>query len=188
MSRLPRWSGSRALALLLALPLGLMLPMPLAADAGDDLLPLQVKAAFLYNFVKFTTWPDSKFATATAPLVICVLEPDPFGDILDRTIEGKRYNGRPLLLRRSTRAADLRGCHLVYLGSSEPEALASQIRALAGNSILLVSDAPEPLPSGGIRFLSVDRRIRFQIDVASVERESLKLSSKLLSLSSAGNP
>ena len=32
----------------------------------------QVKAAFLYNFVKFVDWPSSAFTSPNQPLAICV--------------------------------------------------------------------------------------------------------------------
>lgn len=157
---------------------------PVQAQPAEDTLALQVKAAFLFNFVKFATWPATKFSTSSDPIILCVLEPDPFGAILDITLKNKSVNDRKLVLRRSTRATDLRNCHLVYLGASDSSTLSAELRQLSGNSILLVHDNPETLPGGGIRFLVADRKIRFEVNLAAIERESLQLSSKLLALSS----
>lgn len=174
----------RCTAALSVLLLSMLWTAPARAQTAEDTLALQVKAAFLFNFVKFTTWPEAKFATSTDPIVLCVLEPDPFGAILDNTIKGKTINGRPLLLRRSTHAAELRSCHLIYLGASDTGTLTAELKQLAGNSILMIHENAEPLSNGGIRFLITDRRVRFEVNLSAIERESLQLSSKLLALSS----
>src|SRR5690348_2325090 len=43
----------------------------------------QVKAAYLYNFGKFVTWPDAGVASE---FDVCVLGADPFGTLLDTTV------------------------------------------------------------------------------------------------------
>lgn len=157
---------------------------PVRAEPADDALATRVKAAFLFNFVKFTIWPQGKFTSPSAPIVLCVLEPDPFGETLEKTIADKNVNGRPLLLYRSNRAADLLGCHLAYLGASDASTLAAALKQLAGHSILLVHENTQALQNGGIRFMTSDRYIRFEVNLTAIENESLQLSSKLLALSS----
>ena len=38
-----------------------------------------IKAAYLYNFGRYVTWPDKMFPNDQSPVVIGVLGPDPFG-------------------------------------------------------------------------------------------------------------
>lgn len=152
------------------------------AQETDSTLALKVKAAFLYNFLKFTTWPSQKLASPTAPLLLCVLKPDPFGPILDDTVSGKMINAHPVTLRSSARPADLRNCNLVYLGDTDSERLDSAMSVLAGNSILIVYEGAAAHAGGGIRFTVVDGKERFEVNLAEIERESLHLSSKLLGL------
>ena len=58
-----------------------------------------IKAAILYNFAKFASWPETAFNNAGAPLRVCVLGDDPFGAALD-TLHGKQVRGRPLATAR----------------------------------------------------------------------------------------
>src|SRR5438552_14382023 len=58
----------------------------------------QVKAAFLYNFVKFVDWPETAI-DPREPIVLCVLGKDPFSGELDRAIEGKSINGHRVAAR-----------------------------------------------------------------------------------------
>lgn len=155
---------------------------PARAQSDADLLPLKVKSAFLFNFAKFVTWPEGKMADAAAPIQICVLLPDPFGQILDDTVDGKLVNQRPVTVRRASRASDLRGCHIVYTGEADPGRLSNALSALAGSSTLVVHESAAPMHNGSIRFLIEGRKIRFEINLAETERESLQLSSKLLGL------
>lgn len=153
---------------------------PLHAQTDDDALASKVKAAFLFNFVKFVTWPASKLSSPTDPIQICVLQPNPLGDALADTLNGKSINGRALTLRIANRASELRSCHLVYLGETDPAKLNTELAQLAGYSILLVHESPQALPGGGIRFSVNDRKLRFEVNLAEIDRESLQLSSKLL--------
>src|SRR5687767_10679979 len=54
------------------------------ADAQAAASEYEVKAAYLYNFGRFVTWPpDSSDGEAFS---ICVLGRDPFGRVLDTTL------------------------------------------------------------------------------------------------------
>ncbi len=156
---------------------------PALAAADEGALALKVKAAVLFNFAKFVTWPSSKFRSSDDPLLLCVLLPDALGNTLDESVRGKTVNGRPLKVRRAAQAAELRDCHLVYSSDERVDALTEALSTLSGHSVLVVHEYAQPLRDGSIRLLINDRRLRFEINVAAVEREQLQLSSKLLVLS-----
>ena len=142
----------------------------------------QVKAAFLYNFAKFVDWPGEP-ARAGAPLVIAVFGKDPFGPTLENVVWGKTVNGRPLLIRRTSRVEELFPCHILFISSSEKRRLGEILQALGRASVLTVSDMEEFLQLGGIvRFLVEDNKVRFGINLEAARRTGLKISSKLLSL------
>lgn len=54
----------------------------------------QVKAAFLYNFIRFIEWPEEKLPDSNEPIIIGIIGKDPFRDafepIKDRTVKGKK--------------------------------------------------------------------------------------------------
>ena len=64
----------------------------------------QIKAAFLYNFVKFVEWPPETLPSNGAPIVLAVLGKDPFGSALDDVILGKVVEDDVILIIAS------RGC------------------------------------------------------------------------------
>src|SRR5688572_7510665 len=58
----------------------------------------QLKAVFLYNFAQFTEWPTNSFSDQNSPIVIGILGNDPFGRVLDKTVEDETVHGRKLVI------------------------------------------------------------------------------------------
>lgn len=152
---------------------------PAAAEAP---LELKVKAAFLYNFARYVSWPAGKFADASSPLKICVLEPDPFAGVLEETLRGKMVETHPVAVARAPQATDLKDCHIVYSAANDGAAVESAFAQLAGAHVVTVHDAPNALSDGVIRFFREDRKIRFEINTLAAARENLELSLKLQNL------
>src|SRR5439155_7608166 len=66
------------------------------ADAQDASLEYQVKAAYLYNFVKFIEWPA---VPRSGALTICTAGGNPFGAALDDIVRGESIDGRAIATR-----------------------------------------------------------------------------------------
>lgn len=162
--------------------LAVVIPPPVRA-AGQELNEYQVKAAFLYNFAKFVEWPSNVTADPNAPIVIGILGRDSFGGEIDRVIEGKSVNGHRLTIKRFSTLDGYQYCHILFVSSSERNNLARILAAVANNSVLTVSETDRFAHIGGIiNFITIEHRIRFEINQAAAERVGLKISSKLLSL------
>ncbi len=143
----------------------------------------QLKAAFLFNFAKFIDWPPTSFASPQSPFVLCILGVDPFGHALDEVLKGKTVEGRPVSIERLKSIAQVRQCHMVFVGQSESFHLAEIIQALHGSCVLLVGEADGFAAAGGtIQFALEDNHVRFLINPDAAARAGLRVSSKLLSL------
>ena len=172
---------NKVLVLLLFLALtSSMLGTQVRAQTPDE---YQVKAAFLYNFVKFVEWPVEAFGDNRAPVVIGVVGDDPFGSKIDQLIKGKIANGRPLVLKRFPNFKALTFCHILFICSSEKNNL-RQALAAAGAGVLTVGETERFTQMGGIiNFTIVDSKVRFEINQVAADRAGLKISAKLLNLS-----
>lgn len=143
----------------------------------------EVKAAYLYNFGKFVRWHDKSASRGADNFTICVLGRDPFGAMLDATIEGATIDGTNVVSRRIAKASDSAGCRILFISSSEDNQLREILSALGTMSVLTVSDLPQFARRGGIiQFVMEDNRVRFEINQASAEHAGLTLSSQLLKL------
>jgi hypothetical protein len=153
-----------------------------AENAPQGPSEYQVKAAFLYNFVKFVDWPATP-AAQEGPIELCVLGKDPFGGAIERVIEGKTVNGRPLAVRRMAEIAGARSCHVLFVSASEAGHVGEIAKAVHGWSVLTVSEIDRFSERGGIiTFLMEGQRVRFRINPKVAASAGLKISSKLLQL------
>jgi hypothetical protein len=165
----------RALALVfaLALPAGAQEPSP----------EYELKAAFLYNFVKFVEWPADAFAGAKSPLSICVYGSDPFGGSLEGVVRGEALGERGLLVQRPEALGDLRDCQVLFVSRSERQRLPEILARVGGAPVLTVGDTDGFLQAGGvINFVMEDNKVRFAINLQAAEHNRLTISSKLLRL------
>ena len=175
------FAGSAAVVILFFFIVGIAAPV--RTNAQDAVSEYQVKAAYVFNFLKFVEYPTSSFVDPLAPLIIGVLGDDPFGSALPQVVIGKTVGGRDLVIRIYHPGEDLRSAHILFISSSERKRLPAIFSSLHGSSVLTVGDTTGFLDAGGmIQFLSESDRVRFAINVDAASRARLKLSSKLLSL------
>ncbi len=173
---------------LLVLCLGGMLLAAGGGARGDEtakgvLSEYQIKAAYLYYFTTFVDWPSETYSRTAETVVVGVLGEDPFGAILDETFRGKSVNSRKLVVKRFANIKDARDSHVLFISNSERDRLPSILKALEGASVLTVGDLDRFASRGGqIAFRTEDKKVRFDINVAAVQRAHLKISAQLMKL------
>ena len=161
----------------------LLLTLSSAQVRAPESNEYQIKAGFLINFIKFVEWPADAFGDEGASLVIGLIGDDPFGSALDEIVTGKTINGRRLEVRRLRWGQDLKGCHLLFISTSERKRLIQIFDALKGSSVLTVGETGQFNQQGGIiNFVMDAKKVRFEINVATADRARLRISSKLLAL------
>jgi len=156
--------------------------IPIWAQVNQS-VEYQVKAAFLYNFVKFVDWPPDAFQSEKSPITLCVFRYDPFGSALDEVIAGQTLNNRRLLVQQINKLPDLKACQLVFVSDREDKHLPEILDSLEGASALVVGEGEDFAEHrGGIQFFLENKRLRFAVNVDAIQRARLKVSSKLLAL------
>ena len=142
----------------------------------------RIKAAFLFNFIKFIEWPAEAFPDPSSPITLAVLGEDPFGAALD-SIDGKTLKGRRLVVKRYARVRDLNFPHVLFISSSENMHLPQIVEILNNSTVLTVGEEGQFTHLGGIiNFVIRKNKIRFEINMDAAERAGLTISSKLLRL------
>lgn len=154
-----------------------------AADSGPVAGEYQVKAAFVYNFTKFTDWPPGAFSSPRAPIVIGILGEDPFGQTMDDLVRGETVRERPLVVKRLRAGDDLRSCHILFISQSEKERLPAVLSQLKGSPVLSVGDLAGFAEQGGmVNLLLANKTVKIEINQAAAEQAGLQISAKLLKL------
>jgi hypothetical protein len=179
--------GALGAAFLTTLALG-----PSLARAGGgpppphDPTEIEVKAAFLFHFAQLVTWPETDVVGADpGPVVVAVVGRDPFGRSLEGVIGQERVRGRPIKIERASKMADLEALpHILYVGASDRSEVAPILAAVLGSPVLTVAAVKGFAEEGGMVEFRVtpEARVAFDINLKSVERAGLKMSSQLLKI------
>jgi len=148
-----------------------------AATRRED----QLKAAYLFNFVKFVEWPAS---VPTDVLTVCFVGGEGVHDALASGIDSKRVGPRRLAVRQVQESASATDCNVLYLDAAVvPEGRVSSQDRLP---ILTVSDAKGFARSGGmIEVFTDSNRLRFRINIDNAQQAGLRISSSLLQLAAS---
>ena len=151
---------------------------------GADPAPSEfaLKAAFIYNFAKFTEWPAAPGAGTRDPIVLCAHAGEPFDAAL-ASIDGKSVQGRTLRVRRGLRPLEIKSCHVVFIAASEERRIPELLRAAAKLPVLTIGDSDGFAEGGGmIGLINADNRVQFEINNEAARRANLKIGSQLLRL------
>lgn len=169
----------------LAIAAIVLLPVSISSSAElSRPAEYEVKAAFLYNFVKFTEWPPEQLGKDDDPFVIGVLGKDPFGTALDKVIQGETIHRKTIVARRFARMDEAAASsHVLFIGASEENHLTGVLRVLAGQSVLTVSEIENFAHRGGVIHLKKENnRIVFEINLEAARRAKLNMDAQLLRL------
>lgn len=175
-------AASLAFALGLALPSDASPAAPIAAE--QEASEYEVKALFLTQFIKYTTWPREALGNDRDPFVVLVVGEDPFGEHLDRVFSGKKGpGGRSIRIERAKDLDDLPRAHLVFLARSHAGQLGELLEGPAGRWALIVGDTESLAERGAHVNLFLEKKFtRFEVNVEASKRSGLALSPQMLKL------
>lgn len=146
---------------------------------ANDALESKIKAGYLYNFTKFIKWPDSQ----TTHFNLCLLGPNPFGDLL-ASLEEKLVASKPIRIHKLNALQDQTECQMLYVDnlallskslSKDPK------KDVSLGSQLTVSSQLGFVDHGGmIEFVIVEDKIKLKINLKMLQLSGLTVSAKLL--------
>jgi hypothetical protein len=139
-----------------------------------------VKAAFLYNFVRFTTWPA---LADGAPIVACIIGDGAIAAAFTEIGRVHTVEGHRLVVGQPQDSTTWPTCHLLFITDAQIRRSADALVGITTLPILTVSDAKAFSKTSGIIELYTNAgQLRFLINVDAAGRSGLRLSSKLLNL------
>lgn len=159
---------------------------PVDASASDpSLREAKIKAAYIFKFINYVTWPGRAFAGDDAPLVVGAMGDGRVNDYLELIARERTAGSRPLEFVVVDRPEQATGCHILFVPRSVPtETLAAVEPNVRGAPILLVGERPGfAKAAGGIGFIVVDNNVRLQLSLEAAKQRDLQVSSQLAKLS-----
>ena len=102
---------------------------------------------------------------------------------LGRVVAGRTVQSRPIAVKVIPDAEGAGAVHMLFVGGNDRARIRSAIKAAAPGPMLVVSEAGDGLQQGSvINFRVVDERVRFDVSLEAADKNSIKLSSRLLSV------
>jgi hypothetical protein len=146
---------------------------------AQDVTEPALKAAFIYNFARFTTWPVE--TPAGDSFLICVLNDNAVADALRRAMTGKSLTDRPISVTVVAPAAPKRACRVLYMAGMPVAEVATVVADLREAPVLTISSIDGFASAGGMtQFFFEHGQLRFRIHLESAKRAGLQISSRLL--------
>jgi hypothetical protein len=149
--------------------------------ASDDqaTVAYRVKAGFLYNFLKFTDWPDQP-ELAGVPFRIAIAADDATYALIASALSGKTVGPRPVVIERLGGTPGGAPLHMVFITRTASANALELARHHYGSPVLTIGESDGFARSGGIlNFVFVDEAVRFEVNLAAAQQAGLRISSRL---------
>lgn len=166
----------------------------------------QLKAACLYNLIKFVEWPQK--IEDSNQITVGVIGTEPLAGFLGPLKDTKVKNKKVLIrqfpsyqeIQKSDKKAmeeqleSVKKCNLLFICPSEAVNIKEILGLLTDTNVLTVGQDENFLKEGGmVNFVIEDQKVRFEINLAASDKAKLKISSQLLQLAkkvvkAKGNP
>jgi uncharacterized protein DUF4154 len=154
-----------------------------AAFAQAPANEAQVKAAFVYNFLKFVDWPADVFVGPGDSLIVGIVGSGATADAAASFLDGKPVNGRAVAIRRFKDDGPRPGVHALFIGNAETMHARHILDDVANAAVLSIGESTDFAAEGGVIGLLVEaQKVRFEINTDAAATAGLKISSKLLAL------
>ncbi|MCX2978846.1 YfiR family protein [Candidatus Marimicrobium litorale] len=151
---------------------------PAYAASNQDTLSKEnkLKAAYFLNFIEFINWPNDSQNSPAALLYICLQDEAPFEEFFSALVDNRRAKGsKPEL--KIQRLSEANHCDYTYLH----QPLAEEDLKMKGNIVVLASDQISQ-QDAAITFFITNRKLRFEIDLDTMQKNQVTVSSELLKL------
>ena len=162
--------------LVCAVGLGSLFAPPLCAQLRDE---RAVKAAFVFNLTKYVEWPHPN-----QELTIAFIGDGAMGGMLQKMLDGKISESRPIHIVPSPSDEQLQHCDILYIAQSSAKKIHAAVDKVRNKAVLTVGDSESFAINGGmVGLVRMHDQIDIRINLQATEEAHLKISSRVLDLS-----
>ncbi len=162
-----------------ALALALAATFVIAPRASaDNSLEHQLKAAYIYNFIRFVEWPAS---SGTGEILVCVVGPASVQQEMKEELEGKKIGERGIRVHGAASPQDAAGCSVLYVANRSADVARRFTAAVPRDRVLTITEA-DGFPETGslINFFLDNQTVHFAVNTDMLADTQFKLSSQML--------
>ena len=139
----------------------------------------QIKAMFVFNFIKYVEWPATN---ANTEFTIGVIGESEITEPLQRIALQKKVGEKKIVVRRLA-VDDDAYCNIIIVSRSRSNKLDMLEKRYANKGVLVISD--EATNPAAINLITIEGKVKFEINSAMAKNCGVKISSQLLTLAVA---
>jgi len=140
----------------------------------------KVVTVFLYNFAINGQWEPKAGQTE---FIIGILDHGEISKELQALAASKTVGNQKIKIVEFTNASDVKDCHILFIPAAKSSSLSSVAPALGSSSTLIVTEKEGMARKGsGINLITVDGKLRYEMNDAELDKRNIKLSGKIKSL------
>lgn len=139
-----------------------------------------VKAAYIYRFLEYVSWPPEALKFAEDPFVIGTTQDDDVTAELRRIARERTMLNRKLVVTVVKAERDP-AVHVLYVAPPDLPRFAKAFEPR--RPVLVVADSRDALEQGAmINFVASEGRIKFEVAIDAAQRAGLTISARLLAI------
>lgn len=139
-----------------------------------------LQANIIYRITKYIDWPDNK---KSGDFIIGVVGESPLYEVLKRLSDSKTVGNQKMVVVRISPSAGSWNCHILFISDEESSSMKKIAAATTGAPVLIVSESNGLAHKGScINFITVDDRLKLEINKTNIEQRNLRIASELLEL------
>lgn len=146
----------------------------------SDAEEYKLKAAFIYNFTMYLEWQPPYIENE---FIIGVVETSPINKYLEEIAKTEKVNGKKINLKKFNNLDDIRFCHVLFIPKDCNFSLEEIIVQPELKRTLTISEKEEYAKKGAaINFVEKDHKLKFEVNINTLESAGIKASAQLLKL------
>jgi hypothetical protein len=149
-----------------------------SAVAQQPEMEANLKAVFIYNFIKYIDWN----APAGDPFIIGVIGSSPIYHSLQEIAKKETINGKQIIIHHFTNPDEITPANILYITANSPFSL-SAVLLKTEKTTLTIGEEPGFAEMGtAFNFVLVEDKLKFEANLNVLAATGLRVSSQLLKL------
>jgi hypothetical protein len=137
-----------------------------------------VRAAYVYNLIKYVEWPPQE-----KNLTIALLGDAGTGDVISQLLNGRTREGQTLRVVQPVSVEELQRCSVVYVSGAPESEIRKILDKVKGRRILTVGESEGFARAGGmVALVNTGDHIQIEVNLEAAQAGGIRISSRVLGL------
>lgn len=151
-----------------------------SSNAQTQAQEYDLKAACIYNITKFIYWEPTSNGDE---FIIGIIGSSPIYEPLVELVKTKTVNNKRIVVKQFTKAEEINNCDMLFIPKNTTISLDEILDRAMSKKILTISEKEGYAQQGTtINFINDNDRLKFEVNIKTLDSLGLKASSQFLKL------